>query len=42
MDNFAKEGEHFTLDAAKFNSGIYMYSLTSGTSTVTRRMVVAK
>lgn len=39
----AKRGVNtYTLDASKFNSGIYMYSLTSGTSTVTRRMVVAK
>jgi hypothetical protein len=32
----------YTLDATKFASGIYMYSLTSGNATVTRRMVVAK
>lgn len=39
----AKRGINtYTLDAAKFNSGIYMYSITSGNATVTRRMVVAK
>lgn len=32
----------YTLDANKFSSGIYMYSLSNGTSTVTKKMVVSK
>ncbi len=32
----------YTLDADKFSSGIYMYSISNGTSTITKRMVVSK
>jgi hypothetical protein len=32
----------YTLDADKFSSGIYMYSISNGSGTVTKRMVVSK
>ncbi|MCD4725943.1 MAG: T9SS type A sorting domain-containing protein, partial [Bacteroidales bacterium] len=30
----------FTIDASKLQSGIYFYTVTAGTSQVTRKMIV--